>query len=114
MLIFFVRGLSRLSPGQTVEYTVLAVTPFNLPILPARVFILSCGASMAILIMLTPLARYGTPILPNMNSPNSCSMEFMLSTELTSSIMIEITATLVCIAIFLSIGVSHREKYYVL
>ena len=41
----------------TLEYAVFAETPFSRPIFPDKELITSCGASMAILIMLIPFSR---------------------------------------------------------
>ena len=54
-----------------VEKAVLTLTPESFPILPARAEIISCGASIAILIIFIFLSRYGIPILPIIYFPHS-------------------------------------------
>ena len=50
----------------TFEYAVLTLIPSIFPIFPERAEIISCGASIATLIMFMLFLGYGIPILPIM------------------------------------------------
>lgn len=80
-----------------LDIAVLTATPSMLPIFPASVEIVSCGASIAMLIMWILRLRYGIPILPTMYSPYSWSVSFKARTAPLFSTIILITATLVLI-----------------
>lgn len=71
--------------------------PSNLPIFPDNVLIISCGASIATLMMLIPLFGYGIPIRPTMYALDSCKSWFKHSTESGFSTMIPMSATRVSI-----------------
>ena len=65
-----------------------------MPSFPVRAFMLSCGASITTEMTEMPFSRYGSPILPIMPPPYSCSKALSFSVAEVSSTITLIMATL--------------------
>ena len=75
LIVFLVLLLPAVHGNNNIKiyYDIAMSMPSSLPILPDKALIISCGASIATLMIFTFFFSYGIPMRPTMKLPYSCS-----------------------------------------